>query len=359
MTKEVTMHNYVGRSSVKAMPMSHHTFEALMDRNVDTDLPDTDGYLVEQTDSGIPNHCDYEGYISWLNADDFKARYNLSDVKCQDRVAAVELGHMWQNLGAVLGDVTAISKLTELEVGHLTVKLNLLRQLIITFAASSNGLSKTLYKGYGVPSIIEDISWEHARTYADFGYRILRKGWNGAGLYVLSNPTHTSMEYKDIEHDIIRSLALANGGYVEMSENYLIKNKDSVLSPWIPSTNDTYADDWVVIANAGDFNPDDYVNVADEHTPRTFRKKPVSIDAIQWDGTEESTAAVLSFIGNRVDSTSDSFKVYAESCAMTGMPIDTLEGVMRAQPGDYIIRGVNGEFYPCKPDIFGKTYDVV
>lgn len=39
--------------------------------------------------------------------------------------------------------------------------------------------------------------------------------------------------------------------------------------------------------------------------------------------------------------------------------IPTLEGEMTAHPGDYIIRGVNGEFYPCKPDIFKKTYDII
>ena len=39
--------------------------------------------------------------------------------------------------------------------------------------------------------------------------------------------------------------------------------------------------------------------------------------------------------------------------------IDTLEGVMTAIPGDYIIKGINGEFYPCKADIFAKTYEVV
>jgi hypothetical protein len=39
--------------------------------------------------------------------------------------------------------------------------------------------------------------------------------------------------------------------------------------------------------------------------------------------------------------------------------IPTLEGVMRAEPGDYVIRGVHGEFYPCKPDIFFETYEEV
>lgn len=41
------------------------------------------------------------------------------------------------------------------------------------------------------------------------------------------------------------------------------------------------------------------------------------------------------------------------------MYIETLEGKMRADIGDYIIKGVNGEFYPCKPDIFHKTYDII
>jgi hypothetical protein len=42
-----------------------------------------------------------------------------------------------------------------------------------------------------------------------------------------------------------------------------------------------------------------------------------------------------------------------------GFDIDTLEGVMYARVGDFIIKGVNGEFYPCKPDIFEKTYEPV
>ena len=40
-------------------------------------------------------------------------------------------------------------------------------------------------------------------------------------------------------------------------------------------------------------------------------------------------------------------------------PIQTLEGVIYASPGDWVIKGVNGEFYPCKPDIFDKTYEAV
>jgi hypothetical protein len=51
--------------------------------------------------------------------------------------------------------------------------------------------------------------------------------------------------------------------------------------------------------------------------------------------------------------------VFAEGPIVRGQEIDTLEGTMRADPGDYIITGVKGERYPCKPDIFAATYEAV
>jgi len=77
-----------------------------------------------------------------------------------------------------------------------------------------------------------------------------------------------------------------------------------------------------------------------------FRKKPVMIDAIQYDGT--NAHIVQGFMNQPTYS------------IRVGDPllITTLEGTMRAEPGDFIIKGVNGEFYPCKPDIFKKTYEL-
>lgn len=77
-----------------------------------------------------------------------------------------------------------------------------------------------------------------------------------------------------------------------------------------------------------------------------YRKKPVVIEAMQWLG------------GNFIEI--DNFiTVHHETYPSQGIvKIPTLEGVMEAIPGDYIIKGVNGEFYPCKPDIFYKTYEV-
>ena len=75
-----------------------------------------------------------------------------------------------------------------------------------------------------------------------------------------------------------------------------------------------------------------------------FRKKPVVIEAIQL--TEENVDAIIEFCGSKV-----------KSHPMTGVVIETLEGNMIASNLDWIIKGVNGEFYPCKPDIFEKTYE--
>ena len=78
-----------------------------------------------------------------------------------------------------------------------------------------------------------------------------------------------------------------------------------------------------------------------------YRKKPVTIEAIQWTGKNKEE--IEAFVAN--DKNVD---VYNNSII-----IHTLEGNMFASVGDYIIRGIYGEYYPCKPDIFMDTYDPV
>lgn len=87
------------------------------------------------------------------------------------------------------------------------------------------------------------------------------------------------------------------------------------------------------------------------------RKKPVVVEAVKlndrgligedwfWDAVSENKIVTYNFGKYYIDS------AWCE--------ILTLEGVMTAEPGDYIIKGVAGELYPCKPDIFEKTYEVV
>jgi len=84
-----------------------------------------------------------------------------------------------------------------------------------------------------------------------------------------------------------------------------------------------------------------------------FRKKPVVVSAIQWTG--ENLQSVDAFFGDGFGDW-QLFNVESDNPAIGIM---TLEGSMRAGVGDWIIRGVQGEFYPCKPDIFEATYDPV
>lgn len=82
-----------------------------------------------------------------------------------------------------------------------------------------------------------------------------------------------------------------------------------------------------------------------------FRKKPVVIEAIQWLGDFEEFEKWMKEQGieeGRI------YKDYGKS-----LRVNTLEGNMRAHHGDWIIIGVHGETYPCKPDIFEQTYEAV
>lgn len=86
-----------------------------------------------------------------------------------------------------------------------------------------------------------------------------------------------------------------------------------------------------------------------------FRKKPVEVEAVRYTGTADSAQAVLEWTRGKPFVEPDD-----QPGALTmSLKINTLEGVMKAAPGDWVIRGVKGEFYPCKPDIFEATYDRV
>jgi len=81
-----------------------------------------------------------------------------------------------------------------------------------------------------------------------------------------------------------------------------------------------------------------------------YRKKPCVVQAVRYDDTTENLVALSEFMPDPlvIDYTTPNVPV---------VKIRTLEGVMTAQVGDWIIKGVKGEFYPCKPDIFEMTYE--
>lgn len=87
-----------------------------------------------------------------------------------------------------------------------------------------------------------------------------------------------------------------------------------------------------------------------------WKKKPVVVNAFKWTGghdQEEDPAWVVEAIKN------DVIRFAEKGDKDVVMKIKTLEGVMTARQGDYIIRGIQGEIYPCKPDIFESTYEKV
>jgi hypothetical protein len=93
-------------------------------------------------------------------------------------------------------------------------------------------------------------------------------------------------------------------------------------------------------------------------TAGRYRKKPVVIDAVRWTG--RNIKAVLSLVDfEKLPSDGQYVHPGIGEVATGELQIPTLEGVMTAQPGDWIIRGVKGEVYPCKPDIFEATYEAM
>lgn len=102
--------------------------------------------------------------------------------------------------------------------------------------------------------------------------------------------------------------------------------------------------------------------------PRRYRKKPIEIEAAKFEGTNPELHSIYTWIE---ENTLGSFEPLSriegeEPWPASGVSIDpasgrmiiaTLEGGMHVELGDYVIRGVKGEFYPCKPDIFEATYE--
>ena len=92
-----------------------------------------------------------------------------------------------------------------------------------------------------------------------------------------------------------------------------------------------------------------------------YRKKPVVIDAEQWlpirkyDGIQPSAKMPIPPVPCEYLKYTKRYWFFGEEV----WKIKTLEGYLKISPGDWIIKGIKGEFYPCKPDIFGQTYEKV
>ena len=92
------------------------------------------------------------------------------------------------------------------------------------------------------------------------------------------------------------------------------------------------------------------------NSPGRFRKKPVEIDAMLFTGEVDKAFDLMNSHGEPFPTARSAMHVRGD-WSSDAIYIKTLEGEMKVDVGDWIIRGVQGEFYPCKPDIFEATYE--
>lgn len=91
-----------------------------------------------------------------------------------------------------------------------------------------------------------------------------------------------------------------------------------------------------------------------------FRKKPVIIEARQWDGTRSSVEDISRWVNDFSHEAEPIMSyIFTDEKDVQDVLIWTLEGDHKVSPHDWIIKGVKNEFYPCKPDIFEQTYEPV
>lgn len=89
-----------------------------------------------------------------------------------------------------------------------------------------------------------------------------------------------------------------------------------------------------------------------------FEKKPVVVEAIWFQGDPASATPVINWIleNGGFATWTEGYQLVGDPYVEEGIYIHTLEGLMRVEPGAWVIRGIQGEFYPCKQDIFEQTY---
>lgn len=94
--------------------------------------------------------------------------------------------------------------------------------------------------------------------------------------------------------------------------------------------------------------------------PTTYESLPVTIQAVQWDGTAQHAVGIVDWIHQSGRNASYACNPVAKPCSGTDdrhhLVIRTLEGNMTAEPGTWIIKGTEGEFYPCKDSVFQRKY---
>lgn len=179
------------------------------------------------------------------------------------------------------------------------------------------------------------------------GHMVARGGWNGKGMFIYKTVGNT------VSKDFIAKFASLPSAVktflagrdqdVVFQDSLTMFCADGTMQPgWLASQRDMQAEDWELFSGEVVVTTDQY------------RKKPVVIKAAL---TSLAIANASSNWKGLPDWLSEAYEAGIVVFGNDHISIKTLEGTMRAEPDDMIIQGVNGELYPCKPDIFAKTYD--
>ena len=192
---------------------------------------------------------------------------------------------------------------------------------VTAHGAGSTPVSPAMSKRYS-ESLIQDLNNESAEC--------LRREWDIVGIKESDTPPPSSVDF------------------LSSKMRWVFERKNCEYPLTIISSGEN-----AVVAQLVELVPSKYEVAGSNPVYRSklnkmanYRKKPVVIEAIQL--TVDNVDLLVEFCGDKI-----------KSHPLTGVVIETLEGDMLASQGDYIIKGIKGEFYPCKPDIFDATYELV
>ena len=185
--------------------------------------------------------------------------------------------------------------------------------------------------------------------------RSLRRAWTGG-----DSLDDVDAIVARIKSDAYEAGRLAAGGAaadealrarVEAKWRQCARLSATAMDPDVREWTDAFAKDLRSLLDAT--HPPTEATTSNEEKTMKFRKKPVEIEAMEFKGSPTEATKIIDW------ALESNGTIRYHSGPREGLSINTLEGTMFADVGDWIIRGIQGEFYPCKPDIFAETYEPV
>lgn len=247
------MPSYQGKKDCYAKPMKLGDYNKLqgwpMPEGQD---PEREGYLVEYFEGGAPNHPDYEGYISWSPKEVFEGSYKLIETPLDRlKIETEELDTRATGLGGFIASGKHVdlgrlqSTLLEVQFDQMDTYSKILH---IRKMFMQGGVEMCNYGDYKHPALLQDVKWQVAQTFAEQGYTILRKGWNGKGMFATWSAGQKELPADRFWIPANKEAAEANGGKMDVDPYFSLKTAQGTIQMgWLPSAGDLNAKDWVVL----------------------------------------------------------------------------------------------------------------